>query len=212
MLRCEKLPWDLQTPGFKVLVFLYCYTSRMVPSCLKHFKSSLTMEWNWNNSHDMHYWKLLCEGSVAEMAALSQLWFAYCTGRTNVCLPLSMVQTVSLDTKILWDFQAIVCGQVGQRSLYSKALILLFWDLIVPLTLTGIKPFLFVLFNGWFNQLFIKKEATWLWFLVINTEWTSNILYLFTGALQAAYFGDRKHFITNTHPSITDNLKWSYLN
>lgn len=170
------------------------------------------MEWNWNNSLDMHYWKLLCEGSVAEMAALSQLWFAYCTGKTNVCLPLSMVQTVSLDTKILWDFQAIVCGQVGQRSLYSKALILLFWDLIVPLTLTGIKPFLFVLFNRWFNQLFIKKEATWLWFLVINTEWTSNILYLFTGALQAAYFGDRKHFITNTHPSITDNLKWSYLN
>lgn len=113
-----------------------------------------------------------------------------------------------------WDCQTFVHGEFGQRCLYSKALILLFQDLIMLLAHWN-KAFLF-LFNWWFNQFFIKKEATWLGFLVINKEWTSFISFT-THWLQHC----KQHisvtentcvFITDIHPFITDNLKWSYLN
>lgn len=53
-------------------------------------------------------------------------WFAHSTGRANVCLPVSMVQTLSLDTGMLWGCQVFVHGEVGQQCFYSKTLVLLF--------------------------------------------------------------------------------------
>lgn len=150
------------------------------------------------------------------------LWFAYSIGRANVCLPVED-DTDSLcpwtqkccGTYRTWDCQTFVRGKFGQRCLYSKALILLFQDLIMPLTHWNKAFLLFYSTDGLIN-FFIKKEATWLGFLVINKEWTSLISFT-TYWLQHR----KQHisvtentcvFITNIHPFITDNLKWSYLN
>lgn len=75
-------------------------------------------------------------------------WFAHSTGRANVCLPVSMVQTLSLDTGMLWGCQVFVHGEVGQQCFYSKTLVLLFWDLVITTDSLELSlPLFLILFN-----------------------------------------------------------------